>query len=114
VGNIAVEWDGGTLVGFENHGGRTYLGGDTKPLGHVKIGYGNNGEDGLEGARVENVFGTYIHGSLLPKNPAFADELLRLALRRKYGKFELAPLDDGLEHQAHDAALKRAKQTATA
>lgn len=108
VGNIVVRWEQGTIVGFENHGGRTYLEGDTKPLGTVVRGFGNNGKDGTEGARVANVFGTYVHGSLLPKNPAFADLLLELALRRRYTGYELAPLDDTLEHQAHGAAARRA------
>jgi CobQ-like glutamine amidotransferase family enzyme len=109
VGNIVVEWEEGTIVGFENHGGRTYLEGDTKPLGRVVSGFGNNGEDGLEGARVANLFGTYVHGSLLPKNPAFADALLRLAIERRFAGYELAPLDDQLETIAHNAALKRAR-----
>jgi CobQ-like glutamine amidotransferase family enzyme len=108
VGNIVVEWEHGTIVGFENHGGRTYLEGDTRPLGRVISGFGNNGKDGFEGARVANVFGTYVHGSLLPKNPAFADALLRLALARRYPEYELMPLDDALEASAHAAAAARA------
>jgi CobQ-like glutamine amidotransferase family enzyme len=104
VGNVLVEWEQGTIVGFENHGGRTYLQGDTKPLGRVIRGFGNNGADRTEGARVANVFGTYIHGSLLPKSPVFADMLLGLALARRYPDFELAPLDDALEEEAHRAA----------
>lgn len=105
VGNIVVEWEGGSIVGFENHGGRTYLEGDTRPLGTVRSGFGNNGEDGTEGARVHNVFGTYVHGSLLPKNPELADYLLRLALDRRFPDYELPPLDDTLEHDAHRAAV---------
>jgi lipid II isoglutaminyl synthase (glutamine-hydrolysing) len=108
VGNIIVEWEYGTIVGFENHGGRTFLEGDTRPLGVVKSGFGNNGQDKTEGARFANVFGTYVHGSLLPKNPAFADLLLRLALDRRYADFELKPLDDALEWRAHDVAMRRA------
>jgi CobQ-like glutamine amidotransferase family enzyme len=108
VGNIVVEWEGGTIVGFENHGGRTYLEGVTRPLGRVVSGFGNNGRDGTEGARVVNAFGTYVHGSLLPKNPAFADYLLQLALERRYPDVELAPLDDSLEIRAHDWAIARA------
>jgi lipid II isoglutaminyl synthase (glutamine-hydrolysing) len=108
VGNIVVEWEHGTIVGFENHGGRTYLEGNTRPLGRVISGFGNNGKDGFEGARVANVFGTYVHGSLLPKNPAFADALLRLALARRYPDYELTPLDDALEAGAHAAAAARA------
>jgi CobQ-like glutamine amidotransferase family enzyme len=104
-----AEWDLGTIVGFENHGGRTYLEGDTMPLARVTTGFGNNGQDGTEGARAHNAFGTYIHGSLLPKNPAFADLLLRLALDRRYPDVELAPLDDSLEEAAHRSAIARAR-----
>jgi CobQ-like glutamine amidotransferase family enzyme len=84
IGDIAISWKGNTLVGFENHGGRTYLG-TAKPLGRVLKGYGNNAEDHTEGAVYRNAYGTYLHGSLLPKNPHFADHLIRLALQRKYG-----------------------------
>jgi CobQ-like glutamine amidotransferase family enzyme len=85
IGDIAISWNGSTLVGFENHGGRTYLG-TAKPLGKVLRGYGNNAEDHTEGAVYRNAFGTYIHGSLLPKNPHFADHLIALALERTYGR----------------------------
>jgi CobQ-like glutamine amidotransferase family enzyme len=105
VGNIVVDREGGTIVGFENHGGRTYLQGDTRPLARVLKGFGNNGEDGTEGARVANLFGTYIHGSLLPKNPEFADELIRLALDRRFPGMELSEIDDTLEREAHRAAV---------
>ena len=84
IGDIAIEWNGSTLVGFENHGGRTYLG-TAKPLGKVLKGHGNNSEDHSEGAVYRNAFGTYLHGSLLPKNPHFADHVLALALHRSYG-----------------------------
>ncbi len=84
IGDVAIRWNGMTLVGFENHGGRTYLG-SAQPLGTVLKGYGNNAEDGTEGAIYRNTYGTYLHGSLLPKNPHFADHLLTLALQRKYG-----------------------------
>ena len=109
VGNIVVEWEGGTIVGFENHGGRTYLGPGATPLSRVIQGHGNNGEDGFEGARTRNVFGTYVHGSLLPKNPGLADYLLQIALNRSYPGHELAPLNDSLEYQAHEAAIARAR-----
>jgi lipid II isoglutaminyl synthase (glutamine-hydrolysing) len=85
IGDIAISWNGSTLVGFENHGGRTYLG-TAKPLGKVLKGYGNNAEDHTEGAMYRNAFGSYIHGSLLPKNPHFADHLIALALERTYGR----------------------------
>jgi len=84
IGDVAVDWNGQTLVGFENHGGRTYLG-TAKPLGKVLKGYGNNAVDHMEGAVYRNAYGTYMHGSLLPKNPHFADHLIELALQRKYG-----------------------------
>lgn len=98
----APESGGSVVVGFENHSGKTRLGSGVQPLGRVLAGFGNNGEDGTEGARCKNVFGTYSHGPLLPKNPAFADFLLQTALERKYGRAELAPLDDREELRAHD------------
>ncbi len=107
IGNVAIERpDGSRVVGFENHSGRTYLGKDVTPLGKVIHGHGNNGEDGHEGAVVGNLYGTYLHGSLLPKNPRLADELLARALSRRYGSVTLPPLPDGLEVQAHDRALQ--------
>ncbi len=93
---------GSTVVGFENHSGKTWLGSGLEPLGRVLSGYGNNGEDGSEGAHYKNVFGTYSHGPLLPKNPEFCDLILKTALERKYGSAELSPLDDGFELLAHD------------
>ncbi len=110
IGNIVIEWEATaghqTIVGFENHGGRTRLGPGVRPLGRVLRGHGNNGEDGTEGAVYRNAFGTYIHGSLLPKNPALADHLVALALSRRYGDLPLAPIDDRAEQRAHAAALK--------
>jgi CobQ-like glutamine amidotransferase family enzyme len=90
TGDIAISWNGNTLVGFENHGGRTYLG-TAKPLGKILKGHGNNAEDHTEGAMYRNAFGTYIHGSLLPKNPHFADHLIALALERTYGRSDSTP-----------------------
>lgn len=95
------------LVGFENHSGKTYLEEGTMPLGTVIKGSGNNGEDKLEGAIYKNAFGCYLHGSLLPKNPHFADLLITKALEKKYGNVKLEPLDDAIEWQAHDSAIKR-------
>jgi len=92
---------GHTVVGFENHSGKTYLGEGVSPLGTVLSGYGNNGEDHTEGARFKNVFGAYCHGPMLPKNPAFTDMLLETALRRRYPGAALPPLGDGLENEAH-------------
>ena len=111
IGNIVAEWQtpGGTtdtIVGFENHGGRTRLGPGVHPLAHVRRGFGNNGEDHLEGAVYKNAIGTYIHGSLLPKNPALADHIIRLALQRRYADVELSPIEDTAELRAHAAALK--------
>lgn len=112
IGNVTVETDfltPNTLVGFENHSGLTYLQGDTKPLGRMIVGNGNNGEDKSEGGRYKNVFGTYLHGSLLPKNPNFADYLIELALEKKYGeKFELKKLDDELENKTHNSLVGKA------
>ncbi len=106
IGNDFVKRpDGSTLVGFENHSGKTYLGPDLTPLGKVAVGNGNNGEDGGEGAVNGRVHGTYLHGSLLPKNPLFADELLTMALARRHGTVSLEPLDDTLESQAHKHAM---------
>ncbi len=90
------------VVGFENHSGKTRLGSGVEPLGTVLRGFGNNGEDGTEGAHYKNVFGSYCHGPMLPKNPEFCDLLLATALERKYGRVSLSPLDDALEHQAHE------------
>lgn len=94
------------IVGFENHGGRTYIG-DNKPFGKVVYGHGNNGEDGQEGVLYKNVVGTYLHGPLLPKNPHICDYLLSNALERKYGKGTLEPLDDTQEIQANQELYKR-------
>ena len=94
-------------VGFENHSGRTRLGPGAKPLGRVLRGFGNNGEDGFEGARYKNVFGTYSHGPVLPKNPEFCDGILKTALLRRWGSAELAPLPDLSEREAHDSVLAK-------
>ena len=104
---VPEELGGFTVVGFENHSGKTHLGPGVEALGTVLAGFGNNGEDGTEGAHYKNVFGTYSHGPLLPKNPDFADLLIRTALARKYGACELAPLDDELERMAHDEMCAR-------
>lgn len=106
IGNYKFQCEpsagGSVVVGFENHSGKTRLGSSVQPLGRVLAGYGNNGEDGTEGVHYKNVFGTYSHGPLLPKNPAFCDFLLSTALERKYGGAALSPLDDGAELAAHD------------
>ena len=98
-----------TLVGFENHSGLTFIQGDTKPLAVVTIGNGNNGKDKTEGAYYKNVFGTYLHGSFLPKNPHFADFLIELALEKRYGeKIQLSKLDDTIENKAHQMLVDKA------
>jgi CobQ-like glutamine amidotransferase family enzyme len=109
IGNVAIEADLGSgprlLAGFENHGGRTYLGTTATPLGKVVKGFGNNGKDGVEGVRRDNLIGTYLHGPLLPKNAWLADHLIALALERRYGtRPELEPLDDIFEAAAHESA----------
>lgn len=104
------ESGGGEIVGFENHSGRTYLADGVAPLGTVITGRGNNGEDGTEGARKNNLFACYAHGPLLPKNPAFCDLLLRVALEQRSGRCELAPLDDNFENLAHDTVLAKMRK----
>jgi CobQ-like glutamine amidotransferase family enzyme len=106
IGNVVAKWNGTTLVGFENHGGRTYLGEGVEPLAEVVAGFGNNGEDGKEGAVSGNIYGTYLHGSLLPKNPKFADHLLRTALTRRYPDVPLFDIDDRVEDAAHAEAMR--------
>jgi CobQ-like glutamine amidotransferase family enzyme len=108
IGNCAIEADLGTgprvIAGFENHGGRTYLGHGETPLGRVIRGHGNNGRDGVEGVHRDNVIGTYLHGPLLPKNVWLADRLIELALG-----IELEPLPhDELEDAAHASARRAA------
>lgn len=109
VGNLLVESDGGTLVGFENHSGKTYLGPAARPLGRVLVGGGNNGEDKTEGAVQGRLVGCYLHGSLLPKNPWLADRLIGWALERRHGPVTLAPLDDTAERAAHEQATAVAR-----
>ena len=94
------------VVGFENHGGRTYLNGN-KPFGKVLYGAGNDGKSGYEGVVYKNVIGTYLHGPLLPKNPQVSDYLIQKALERKYGEVQLMPLDDSQEKEANDYIYHR-------
>lgn len=111
IGNYSFKCSGdnsaSTVVGFENHSGKTYLGDGVSPLGTVLSGFGNNGEDHTEGARYKNVFGCYCHGPMLPKNPLFADFILQTALSRRYPDVELPPLNDGLEIAAHNYMVNR-------
>ena len=98
--------DFGTIVGFENHGGRTYINEHT-PLGKVLYGNGNNGTDGYEGVIYKNVIATYLHGSLLPKNPKLADHIIRKMLEQRGLKSELKELDDSVENEAHKYIVER-------
>jgi CobQ-like glutamine amidotransferase family enzyme len=115
IGNIVYQCDflvsadcDGKVIGFENHSGKTFLGKAVKPLGKVIKGYGNNGEDSWEGAVYNNVYCSYSHGSLLPKNPALADHLITLSLKRKDPDFvSLKKLDDEFERLARDSMISR-------
>lgn len=109
IGNLAVQTDFvGKLIGFENHGGRTYLGKNIKPLGTVASGFGNNGEDKTEGAVYKNSIGTYFHGPILPKNPELADYLIKTSLKVRYKEdFELKKLDDSIAENARKVIAKR-------
>jgi CobQ-like glutamine amidotransferase family enzyme len=115
IGNVSIEVDLGAgprvLAGFENHGGRTHLGPAATPLGSVLHGHGNNGTDGLEGVKRDNLIGTYLHGPLLPKNAWLADELIARAIERRTGsRPTLEPLDDELEARAHADARRAAER----
>lgn len=118
IGHVAVDCDFGSgnrgqLTGFENHSGRTRLGSGAEPLGRVLAGGGNNGEDGTEGARYREVYATYLHGPLLPKNPWLADHLISRALEHRYSDIgPLEPLADQAEAQAHAASLRLARRPA--
>ena len=108
IGNIVTDTDDfGTIIGYENHSGQTYLGPHATPLGTVRLGAGNNLEDGHEGARYRRVIGSYLHGSLLPKNPTIADYLIRHAAINRYGDFSAMPIDDRLTERARQQAMKR-------
>ena len=103
IGNYAFKTaDKKKIIGFENHSGRTYLCNGLKPLGKIIKGFGNNGQDKTEGVQYKNTFGTYCHGPMLPKNPDFADLLIKKALVNKYGQSELSPLDNSIEILARE------------
>ena len=107
IGNIITDSDEfGPIVGFENHSGKTTLGPAARPLAQVRLGAGNNGQDGTEGARQHNVIGSYLHGSLLPKNPQLADWLIAEAVKRACGTFTPSDIDDRLAERAREIALK--------
>ena len=108
IGNVIAHSGAfGDLIGYENHSGRTTLGSSAQPLARVARGMGNNGTDRTEGARSRNVVGTYLHGALLPKNPALADHLIGLAVERRYGPVHLRPLDEGVTEEARRVAAGR-------
>ncbi len=111
IGNVAIEPSGlggagEVLAGFENHGGRTYLGSGQAALGRVLRGHGNDGRSGMEGAISGNTLGTYLHGPLLPKNVWFADWLIERALGLEPSS--LPPLGDAIEQRTHDSAMRAA------
>jgi len=111
IGDVLLDcaWAGRSLAGFENHAGRTILDDGAEPLGRVVSGFGNDGASGYEGCRYRNVYGTYLHGPLLPRNPWFADRVLADALAHAGGPAELEPLDDALEREAHAVSAARAR-----
>lgn len=108
IGNVVLDTDDfGEVIGYENHSGNTTIGPGSRPLGRVTQGAGNNPTDGVEGARTGNVLGTYLHGSLLPKNPAISDFLIGEAAKRRYGAFSpVAPVDE-TALRAREAAKRR-------
>ncbi|MDB5176690.1 MAG: hypothetical protein JWN75_358 [Candidatus Saccharibacteria bacterium] len=108
IGNITIHSDQfGEIIGFENHSGQTFLGPKAQPLGRVVKGAGNNGQDETEGARLRNVIGSYLHGSLLPKNPTIADWLIEQAATNKFGDFTPTVIDDRFASEARKIASKR-------
>ena len=111
IGNVVIDSEWGTLVGFENHSGLTTLGPGVEPMGKVRVGRGNNGKDGTEGARYRNAMGCYLHGALLPKNPVLTDWLIAQGLSRRYGTVELEPIANDIELQSHATAVDRAVAT---
>ena len=107
IGDVVIKNDKfGTIVGFENHGGRTFIN-DHTPLGKVVYGHGNNDTDGIEGVMYKNVIATYLHGSLLPKNPVLCDHIIKLMLEQRGISFDLSELDDSAENQAHKYIIDR-------
>jgi len=108
IGNIVTHSeDFGDIIGYENHSGQTHLGPKATPLATVVKGAGNNSSDGHEGARFKNVIGTYLHGSVLPKNPALADFLARTAVEKKHGEFSQDLIDDTFADMAREIARSR-------
>lgn len=108
IGNVMIQTDFGIMFGFENHSGQTVLGEAQSPFGKILRGGGNNGRDKTEGARSQNVFGTYLHGPFLPNNPIFCDFLIETAARNAYGEFTPRKIDDSLSAMTADNARRRA------
>lgn len=107
IGNVVTRSEQfGDIIGYENHSGQTFLGPEVQPLGTVVAGAGNNEKDATEGARSGEVIGSYLHGSLLPKNPAIADHLIATAATRRFGSFTPRPLDDTLAVRAREIARR--------
>lgn len=110
IGNIVTESDQfGEIIGYENHSGQTFLGDNARPLASVVLGAGNNATDGHEGAIYRNVIGTYLHGSILPKNPRIADFLIEQSLRKYDLQLPTGRIDDAITNQARLAAKKRSR-----
>ena len=108
IGNIVTNSsEFGQIIGYENHSGQTFLSRNVQPLGEVAKGAGNNGQDAFEGARVRNVIGSYMHGSLLPKNPIIADWLIEKAAMKRYGEFTPTVIEDRFAQEARKVALGR-------
>lgn len=108
IGNVIIDSKFGKLIGFENHGGRTHLEDNVKPLGKILKGFGNNGKDSFEGAIYKNSIGSYFHGPILPKNPKLADYLIKTALERKYDSpIRLSPIENSIEEKARKTIAKR-------
>lgn len=113
IGNILTDWNGYKLIGYENHSGLTHLNEGQDAFAKIISGAGNDGESGAEGARTNNVFGSYLHGPILPKNPKFADELLYLAAKRRFGQQEFSSNNqqllelDAISNQAREIAATR-------
>ncbi|USQ78809.1 type 1 glutamine amidotransferase [Ornithinimicrobium faecis] len=106
IGPVVLQTPVGEIVGYENHSGSTVLGEGQEPFGQVRHGQGNNGSDGTEGARTGNVIGSYLHGPILPANPALADHLLEIAVVRATGAWDPEDVDDTIAHQAHDRQVR--------
>ena len=107
IGPVVLDTDFGPVVGYENHSGSTVLGDGQQPFGRVRHGLGNNGSDGTEGARRHNVVGSYLHGPILPANPALADGLLEIAATRATGSWQPASVDDSFAHEAQQRQVRR-------